>query len=258
MRANRGTGHLSISVSTMRTDPGVWRPVGSDEKRPYIQRLFTDIAPRYDWFNRLASCGFDARWRAAALRWAQLEPTHTVLDVCTGTGDLALLAVRRQGGQGHVVGIDMNGAMLHWACHKAERQAARIGWIQADAEALPFPTGSFDRVLIGFSTRNLTNLMAGIREMVRVLRPGGQLVILETGRPANPLVRWGHQLFLMTGARIIGLFLTGRLWPFTYLARSVQTFLSPDAFREHLQRAQTTVQYVPLSHGLASLYIATK
>ena len=129
---------------------------------------------------------------------------------------------------------------------------------QADAEALPFASESFDRVVIGFSTRNLSDLMAGLREMARVLRPQGRLIVLETGRPAHPVVRFGYQTFLFTVARAIGLLLTGRLWPFTYLARSVQQFLTPEQFVERLQGVRTVVEYVPLSNGLASLYLATK
>ena len=124
--------------------------------------------------------------------------------------------------------------------------------------ALPFADGSFDRVTIGFSTRNLTDLTEGLREMVRVLRLGGRLIVLETGYPSHPLVRAGYYAFLFTVARLIGLVLTGRLWPFTYLARSLQGFLSPPAFIARLQSLETTVEYVPLSGGLASVYLATK
>ena len=227
-------------------------------ERPFIQRLFTDIAPRYDWFNRLASCGLDQPWRRAAIHRGGIEPGQRILDVCAGTGDLAILCARQQQGRGTVVGLDMNQTMLAHAQRKQRAGRLRIDWLQADAEALPFATGSFDRVVIGFSTRNLSDLMAALREMVRVLRPGGMLVILETGRPAHPILRVGYQGFLFTVARVIGLVLTGRLWPFTYLARSVQQFLTPEQFVERLRAVQTQVQYVPLSWGLASLYLATK
>jgi demethylmenaquinone methyltransferase/2-methoxy-6-polyprenyl-1,4-benzoquinol methylase len=235
-----------------------WSVIPAAEKRPFIQRLFTQIAPRYDWFNRLASAGLDQRWRRQALRLGGVEPTHRVLDVCAGTGDLALLCAGIQRGRGLTAGIDMNQAMLVRAREKSVRQDRPVGWFQGDAEALPFATGSFDRVVIGFSTRNLNDLDAGLREMVRVLRRGGRLIILETGRPAHPLLRAGYQLFLYTVVRAIGFVLTGRLWPFTYLAKSVRQFLTPQQMAKRLQDAQTTVEYVPLSHGLASLFLATK
>jgi demethylmenaquinone methyltransferase/2-methoxy-6-polyprenyl-1,4-benzoquinol methylase len=181
-----------------------------------------------------------------------------ILDVCAGTGDLAMLSAYRQQGQGTVLGLDMNRAMLTYARDKQRARRLAISWLQGDAEALPFPSGTFDRVLIGFSTRNLGDLTGGLREMVRVLRPGGQLAILETGYPSNPLVRAGYQMFLMTVARLVGVVLTGRLWPFTYLARSVRQFLTPQQFLERLRAVHTEARYVPLSGGLASLYLATK
>ena len=231
---------------------------GLEAKRPFVQRLFSRIAPRYDWFNRLASCGMDQGWRRQAVALGDVRPGHQVLDVCAGTGDLALRCAARQQGQGTVIGADMNREMLLRAQQKSRARRAPVSWVQGDAESLPFASGSFDRVLIGFSTRNLTDLTAGLREMVRVLRPGGRLIILETGRPANPVVRFGYQAFLFTFARLIGFVLTGRFWPFTYLARSVQQFLTPPQMVECLQSAKTQVQYEPLSFGLASLYLATK
>ena len=227
-------------------------------KRLFIHRLFSEIAPRYDWFNRLASCGLDQRWRREALRRGTVERGMRLLDVCTGTGDLALLAAAVQQGQGEVVGLDMNGAMLGAARRKEQRRGRAVTWVRGDAQALPFRDGSFDRVLMGFSTRNLNDLMAGLGEMVRALRPHGRLIILETGRPANPIVRLGYLVFLFTGARAIGFLLTGRWWPFTYLARSVRGFLTPHEVVARLQGLGAQVEYVSLSGGLASLYLATK
>ena len=248
-------------MTTVQEPPVAFDPrqaAGLEAKRPFVQRLFSSIAPRYDWFNRLASCGLDQGWRKRAIRLGDVQPAHRVLDVCAGTGDLALLCAVPRRGQIPVVGTDMNAEMLLRAQQKSRARQAPVAWVQGDAESLPFASNSFDRVLIGFSTRNLTDLTAGLREMVRVLRPGGRLVILETGRPTNHVVRFGYQAFLFTFARLIGFALTGRLWPFTYLARSVQQFLTPPQMVERLQSVKTQVQYEPLSFGLASLYLATK
>ena len=233
---------------------------GGVEKRSFVQRLFTRIAPRYDRFNRLASLGLDQGWRAQALERGGITPGQQVLDVRTGTGNLAVLCAQHPQGQrpSTVVGMDMNGAMLAHAHRKQRALGLAIGWVQGEAESLPFPEGAFDRVMIGFSTRNLTRLMDGLREMVRVLRPGGRLIILETGYPANPVLRAAYQAFLFTGVRLIGFLLTGRTWPFTYLARSVRGFLTPEQMAERLQSLRTQVEYVPLSYGLASLFIAIK
>ncbi|MBI3321985.1 MAG: ubiquinone/menaquinone biosynthesis methyltransferase [Candidatus Omnitrophica bacterium] len=238
--------------------PRVLQALEPAEKRVVVQRLFSHIAPRYDWFNRLASFGLDQRWRKQAIALGEIKPGQRILDVCAGTGDLALLCARRLCGQGLIIGIDRNRDMLVRAGWKQRARRFAMTWFQADAEALPFASGTFDRVLVGFSTRNLSHLMKGLREMVRVLRPQGRLIILETGYPSDPLLRFGYQLFLLTVARAIGFFLTGRVWPFTYLARSVRQFLTPEQMVERLQHCATQVQYVPLSNGLASVYLAIK
>lgn len=236
----------------------VERAAPGQEKRVFIRRLFTDIAPRYDWFNRLASAGMDQRWRRETIRRGRIGPNHRVLDICAGTGDLTLLCAERLQGQGLAVGLDFTSAMLSSARRKQQARGLSVSWLQGDALSLPFADNSFDRVMIGFSTRNLADVSAGLREMVRVLRSQGQLMILETGYPSNPLLRAGYHTFLLTVARMIGFLLTGRCWPFTYLARSVQQFLTPRAFVERLRGAGTVATYVPLTGGLASLYLGTK
>jgi demethylmenaquinone methyltransferase/2-methoxy-6-polyprenyl-1,4-benzoquinol methylase len=234
--------------------PFAMRP---EEKRPFLQELYTQIAARYDWFNRLASCGMDQGWRKQALEHSRLRPGMRLLDVCTGTGDLALLAARRIRA-GTVVGLDMNRAMLSWAQQKCGKANLPIGWLQADALCLPFADNAFDRITIGFSMRNLADLPAGLKEILRVLSPAGQLIILETGRPSHWLLRAGYHLFLHTFARLIGWVLTGKAWPFTYLARSVQQFLSPGEFSQLLESRGADAVYRPLCNGLVSLFIATK
>ncbi len=243
---------------TMASLPLRLSSLGVDEKRTLVQRLFTRIAPRYDSFNRVASCGLDQRWRKRALVLGGIQPGQRILDVCTGTGDLAILCAKRQQGQGTTIGIDMNPDMLSRAHHKQRSQDLAIAWLQGDAEALPFASGSFDRVVIGFSTRNLSDLTTGLREMVRVLRPQGRLIILETGYPSHPVARLGYQAFLFTFARGIGWLLTGRVWPFTSLARPVREFLTPQQVVERLRSVETKAEHIPLSYGLASLYLATK
>jgi demethylmenaquinone methyltransferase/2-methoxy-6-polyprenyl-1,4-benzoquinol methylase len=251
---------MTAGLQAARRGPGPssWPLPRGEEKRTFVQRLFTSIAPRYDWFNRLASLGLDQAWRRAAVARGGIGPGQNILDVCAGTGDLSLLCAQRQRSSGVMVGLDMNAPMLQRAREKQRSHHLPVGWVRGDAESLPFPDGRVDRVVIGFSTRNLTNLDAGLKEMLRVLRPGGRLVILETGYPANPVLRKAYQAFLFTAARTVGFALTGQAWPFTYLARSVREFLTPGEMVARLQSCQTQVEYVPLSLGLASLFLATK
>ena len=126
-----------------------------EEKRRFVHALFTTIAPRYDGFNRLASLGMDQGWRRRTVRESALQPEMRVLDVCTGTGDLALLCGRQLRGRGLVIGVDFTQAMLEGAVRKARAEGSKVVWMRADALTLPFASESFDRVLIGFSTRNL-------------------------------------------------------------------------------------------------------
>jgi len=229
-----------------------------DEKRPFIQRLFTSIAPRYDWFNRLASLGLDQLWRKQLIHRCGIRPGMLILDLCAGTGDLSLMCAARQSGFGLVIGADLNRAMLSIGKKKAIDKGLNIQWLETDAQTLPFADNTFDRIGISFSTRNLIDLNDGLKEMIRVLQPKGQLLILETGRPENPVLRIGYQIFLFTVVRVIGLLLTGRVWPFTYLAKSVKGFITPEQFLIRLRACRTNAYYLPLSFGLASLYLALK
>lgn len=230
-------------------------------KRVFVQRLFTTIAPRYDWFNRLATLGLDLRWRTQAVNVSGLQDGMVIVDACTGTGDFAFLCAHRLNGRSVVAGVDLNEAMLRQARRRRPHTndiGVGVNWMQGDAQALPFRSGTVDRVFIGFSTRNLSDLAGGLREMHRVLKPGGRLVVLETGRPKHPLVRAAYFAVLLTMTRLIGWLVTGRIWPFTYLAKSVKGFVTPEECVALLQTCGFAARYQPLSLGVASLYLADK
>lgn len=237
-----------------------------EDKRAFVNRLFAAIASRYDLFNLLTSLTMVRRWRRVAVEAAQVAPGMRVLDLCTGTGDLAFVcAARMQQGAGaaaslgQVVGVDLCEPMLRVAQQKARAQQAQVTWLFGDALALPFRDGAFGRIIVGFSTRNLANLTLGLREMHRVLGPQGRLVILETGKPANPLVRAGYFLYLRTLVVLIGFLLFFKAWPFTYLQRSIARFWEPHEFARVLRELGfTQVTYRPLGGGIAALYVAVK
>ena len=184
-----------------------------------VRRMFDRIAPVYDVMNRVMTAGLDQRWRRATVRAAVREGDR-VLDACCGTGDLAVAA--RSAGSGEVVGLDFSERMLE----RARRKAPELEWIQGDLLALPFEDGSFDSAVVGFGVRNVENLEKALRELRRVLRPGGRVGILEITTPRGPLKLFYKLWF----DRIVPLL--GRLLPggdaYTYLPASVRRFPRPE------------------------------
>jgi demethylmenaquinone methyltransferase / 2-methoxy-6-polyprenyl-1,4-benzoquinol methylase len=179
-----------------------------------VRTMFDRIAPVYDVMNRVMTVGLDRRWRRHTVE-AVVQPGARVLDACCGTGDLAV-AAEREGGI--VTGLDFSGEMLV----RARRKSESIEWIQGDLLALPFEDGSFDAATVGFGVRNVADLGAGLRELRRVLRPGGRLAILEITQPRGPL----RPFFSLWFDRIVPLL--GRVLPggqaYTYLPASVRRF----------------------------------
>ena len=184
-----------------------------------VRRMFDRIAPVYDAMNRVMTGGLDRRWRRITVEQA-VRPGDCVLDACCGTGDLAI-AAHRQGAR-EVVGLDFSGRMLE----RARRKEPGIEWLQGDVLALPFADASFDAATVGFGIRNVDDLEAGVRELRRVLRPGGRLAILEITTPRGPLAPFYRVWF----DRIVPLL--GRVLPggdaYTYLPASVRRFPAPE------------------------------
>lgn len=217
-----------------------------------IQAMFGEIAPQYDLLNRLLSCGIDRRWRRRAVRWLAPVPGQRVLDLCCGTGDLAL-ALAAAGPA--VVGADFAAPMLPLARIKSRRRAAAVDWVRADAQALPFAAGSFDAVTIAFGIRNVEDPARGLRECARVLRPGGRLAVLEF----FPIRRWlWRRLFELyfhhVLPRLARLTRAGRTGAYDYLPASVAGFVEPAQFCAWLAEAGFEgVAHRPLTGGVARL-----
>ena len=213
-----------------------------------IRTMFGRIAHRYDLLNRVLSLGRDVSWRrTAARRVSALEP-RLVLDLCTGTGDLALAL-----GDG-VVGADFCLPMLALARRKAQQGGRPLRLCAADALRLPFADRSFDAVTVAFGVRNFAALDRGLAEMVRVLRPGGALVVLEFSRPrgpAAPLLGW----WARTVPPRIGRWVSGDPEAYSYLPASVSTFPEGAAMARSLETAGLApVSVRPLTGGVVSLY----
>ncbi len=180
-----------------------------------VRSMFDRIAPVYDVMNRVMTAGLDVRWRRVAAE-AVVRPGDRVLDAACGTGDLALADLRA--GAGRVTGVDFSSRMLA----RARRKSEQVEWLQGDMLALPFADGTFDAATVGFGVRNVADLEQGLRELRRVLRPGGRLAILEITQPRGPL----RPFFGLWFDRIVPLL--GRILPggsaYTYLPESVKRF----------------------------------
>jgi demethylmenaquinone methyltransferase/2-methoxy-6-polyprenyl-1,4-benzoquinol methylase len=231
--------------------------VSAPDKTPErISGMFDAIAPRYDLLNRLLSAGIDRRWRAAAIASLQLTGRETVVDVCTGTADVALEA--RRAGAARVIGVDFAGAMLALGLRKvrAAGESGRVALVRGDAMRLPVADRSAEAATIAFGIRNVQQPEVACAELARVLRPGGRIAILEFGVPRIPGV---HALYLWYFTHVlprIGRMISGHGGAYSYLPASVGTFPPPAAFVTLLQQAGfSDVRAVPLTVGIVYLYV---
>jgi demethylmenaquinone methyltransferase/2-methoxy-6-polyprenyl-1,4-benzoquinol methylase len=219
--------------------------------------MFDAIAPRYDLLNHLLSAGIDKRWRMRAIRTLQLSGRETLVDVCTGTADIALAAH----GAARVVGVDFAGAMLGLGLKKIHRagEDRRIALVRGDALSLPVADASADAVTIGFGIRNVQKPEVGCAEMARVLRRGGRLAILEFGMPRVPGVRALYEWYFNRVLPFIGRRISGHGGAYSYLPASVGSFPPPQEFVTVLRQAGfADVRAVPLTFGIVYLYTAVK
>ncbi len=224
-----------------------------------VRRMFTEIAPRYDLLNHLLSFNIDRLWWARTARTFThilRRPDARVLDLCCGTGDMAFALHRSGAGKSSVVGADFSHAMLTRASRKSNGTPLR--WVEADALCLPFPDRHFDLVTSAFGFRNLANYDAGIREIFRVLRPGGEAGILDFGEPGGA---FGHlyRLYFRHVLPKIGTVISGVRGPYDYLPASVNRFPAPEEMLDRLRAAGfQEVSWTPYTLGIAGLYRAKK
>lgn len=212
-----------------------------------VQRMFDRIAPVYDGMNRVMTAGLDQRWRKATVR-AVIRPGDQVLDACCGTGDLARAAWAA--GAGHVTGVDFSEGMLE----RARRKAPELEWMRADVLALPLEDASFDSAVVGFGIRNVESVEAGIRELRRVLRPGGRLGILEIATPRGPLARF-YRLWFDRAVPLLGRLLPGGS-AYTYLPASVRRFPGPEELAELLGSCGfEAVRFRLFAGGIVALHV---
>jgi len=236
------------------------RVQGVDKSPDRIAAMFDAIAGKYDFLNHLLSAGLDARWRARAVRELHLASHSRVLDVCTGTTDLAIAAAA-EAPHARIVGVDFAGAMLRLGLDKLRARALqkRVSLVQGDATSIPLRTGWADAATIGFGIRNVADPAGALRELSRVLAPGGRLAILEFGEPRIPGIRTLYNWYFRAVLPRLGRLVSRHQSAYSYLPASVGSFPPPAEFVATISsQGFTDVRAVPISLGIVYLYTATR
>jgi demethylmenaquinone methyltransferase/2-methoxy-6-polyprenyl-1,4-benzoquinol methylase len=244
-----------MPVREMQSDEAQLAATGGSEKRVYVRRIFSEIAPRYDLLNHLLSLNVDRLWRRRAIRALAWEraPDGVYIDVCAGTLDVGSELARRPGFAGLVIGADFAEPMLRAGAGKAPRSA--LAPVVADALALPIADGRAAGAIVAFGVRNLADLDAGLREARRALEPGARLVILEFSTPRAPLVRALYHFYFRRILPFVGRVVSGHRTAYRYLPESVANFPAQAQLARRMERAGfRNVQWRALTFGIAALH----
>jgi len=222
-----------------------------------VDRLFGAIAARYNLVNDIQSLGLHRVWKRRVVVLANLKEGETGLDICCGTGDIAIALAKRGGS---IVGMDLNRPMLHQAAARlAKRGEQRVSLAQADALNLPLGNQSLDLVTIGYGLRNLANMEDGLREITRVLKPGGRLLILDFGKPANRLLRSAYYLYLAWMLPVFGWLCCGNASAYAYILDSLKKYPAQKGVASMLGLlGYEPVQIIDIMRGTMSIHIAIK
>jgi len=236
--------------------PVAGEPIGTRDA-DYVRRMFDCIAPRYDILNSILSFNTHHAWRVFAARCASIGPGDSVLDVCTGTGDLAVELRKRVGAAGRVAAVDFSQAMLDAGEFKfsANGIETKLG----DAMALPYGDDEFHACVVGFGIRNVADPSEAAREMMRVVRPGGHVVVLEFSQPVNPLFRASYDLHSRLIMPWLGSWVSGHSDAYRYLPESVRQWKSRDEMTELLAEAGlVSIRSSNLTFGVVCVHVGEK
>ena len=233
------------------------QPDRTQARESQVKSMFDRIADHYDLMNSVMTAGLHRRWRGRAADVAQLRPGARALDVCCGTGDLALELRRRVGAGGGVVALDFSEPMLNRARAKSRRLGLEVGYQQGNALALPYKDSEFSAATVGFGIRNLVDLELGIREMSRVVQPGGRVVILEITTPRRPPLSWFYSVWFDRVVPMLGV-VAGDRDAYSYLPASVERFPAAPELAELMCRAGLRqVRYLLLAGGIVAVHSGT-
>ncbi|WP_088340671.1 bifunctional demethylmenaquinone methyltransferase/2-methoxy-6-polyprenyl-1,4-benzoquinol methylase UbiE [Robiginitalea sediminis] len=228
-------------------------------KKQQVRQMFDTISGNYDGLNRVITLGLDQGWRKRLVRKVAAGNPDQILDIATGTGDLALALVKT--GARRVVGLDLAPGMLEVGRKKVARKGLeqQVEMVEGDSEALDFPDAHFDAVTVAFGVRNFENLEKGLSEIYRVLKPGGTLAILETSVPERQPFRWGYHLYGKYLLPRIGKWFSSDGLAYTYLSESAAAFPCGQAFNNILGKIGFIgMKHHPQTFGVAAIYVATK
>ena len=228
------------------------------EEKQHIGQLFDRIAGTYDGLNHGLSLNIDKRWRRKTVQ--QMMPAQHVLDVAIGTADLTIEMLRRGKAQ-RVTGLDLSKQMMEVGRRKVERLrvTGKVEFVYGNAQHMPFDNASFDAVTCAYGCRNFQNLDEGLQEMYRVLKPGGQVIILEFSYPSNALVRALYDIYFTHVLPLVGRIVSRDKTAYTYLNKSVKSFCWGEAFAQHMRQAGfTDTRFIPLTFGITTIYTAKK
>ncbi len=232
------------------------------EKYQYVNHMFARIAPRYDLMNRIMTVGQDIYWRKLLIKQANLPANGILLDIATGTGDIAFEALRQHPDLRQVIGADYTLPMMQVARQRAAAYPGgqpRLGWSGADTLHLPFPADYFDAVASGFLMRNVISVAQALAEQVRVCKPGGRVLVLEIPRPASNLAGQLFRLYFHKVVPVLGGLISGQSEAYHYLPASADAFLRPAELQIVMEQAGLRqVHYHMLMFNTVALHVGTK
>lgn len=229
-------------------------------KKEGIRKLFDNIAGDYDRLNHILSMNADKGWRKKAIKEIlDTDKAMNILDVACGTGDFTI-AIAAKAPQGSMVtGLDLSEGMMKVGREKIRAAGVNARMVQGDCENLPYEENEFDRISVGFGVRNFEHLAIGLKEMHRVLKPNGKLVILELSIPSNPVIRWFYKIYFLKVLPVVGGWISGDRGAYSYLPASVMKFPAPERFVLMLKDAGfNEVSHRAFTFGICSMYVCTK